>query len=91
MPLRRKSEYFAYIRELPRKRKRLTGRSTRGKEALKALISAVKEKVKFVPRFEQHECCKLTAMIIRDVLGAVAELTAASESESYNRSFQGSE
>ena len=80
---------FAYKRELPPELLSLTDRDPGSDLALISLLRAVEEKVAIVPRYNYNECCKLTAMVVRDVLGCVADLAGAAQQASYDRGFEG--
>jgi len=78
---------FAYIREVPHEIIALTDQNREGEMAVRSLLEAVEKKVALIPRYRRGECCKLTAMVIRDVARYVEELKAAKANESYTDSF----
>jgi nucleoside 2-deoxyribosyltransferase len=80
---------FAYIRELPAEVLALTDRNADGELALNSLIDEVDKKIALVQRYKYGECCKLTAMVIRDVQQCVADLTHARQAASYDQGFEG--
>ncbi len=50
-------------------------------------MEAVEDKIALVPRYKLGECCKLTAMVIRDVALYTEEPKATEQQKSYNDSF----
>jgi nucleoside 2-deoxyribosyltransferase len=80
---------LAYIREVPREMIALTDQNRQGEMAVRLLLEAVETKVALIPRYKRGECCKLTAMVIRDVARYVEELKAGKEKDSYSDSFTG--
>jgi hypothetical protein len=80
---------FAYIRELPRDVLALTDRDCDGELALNALVNEVNKRIALVQRYNYDECCKLTAMVIRDVQQCVADLEDGRQRDSYDWGFEG--
>lgn len=78
---------FAYIREVPSELISLSDREKDGELAIRALIDAVQKRIALVPRYKLGECCRLTAMVTRDVTRYVEELKGADERKTYTDSF----
>ena len=78
---------FAYQRVTPQESLSLVDRDQTGETALTDLLEFVQKKVAIVPRFELGECCKLTAMVIRDVDRYARELKEWQQQKSYDESF----
>jgi len=74
---------FAYLRETPTESLSLVDRDKEAERDLDSLLTDIKEKLAVIPRFKFGECCKLTAMVIRDVDRCTREL----EAEAYGNSF----
>ena len=82
-----KTSGYSPIHELPKDVETFTDRDEEGEAALRLLLNAVEKRIALVPRFKQGECCKLTAMVIRDVTRYVEELNTRAEGDSYADSF----
>jgi nucleoside 2-deoxyribosyltransferase len=78
---------FAYIREVPHEMITLTDQDKAGETAVRLLLEAVEEKLALIPRYKRGECCKLTAMVIRDVARYTEELKAMEGKNNYADSF----
>ena len=87
--LARGKRMFAYKRELAPELLSLTDRDPKSEPALSLRLRAVEEKIAIVPRYNHNECCKLTAMVVRDVLRCVEDLTEAAQQARIDRGFKG--
>ena len=78
---------FTYLRETPRELLPLVDRDKKGQKALASLLESVQKRLTRIQRFRLGECCKLTAMVIRDVDCYAEVLKTKEEENSYNESF----
>lgn len=78
---------FAYVREVPSEQLSLIDRNRDSECQISLLLNAVEARVAIIPRYGLNECCKLTTMVIRDVLRYVEEVNAASAQKTYDESF----
>lgn len=78
---------FAYVRDVPRELIPLTDPNRDGEMGITSLLDAVKKKVALIPHYKRGECCKLTAMVIRDVTRHVEESNKVRGNDNYADSF----
>jgi len=78
---------FAYIREIPDEIQKLVDIDDKKQESINNFINFVDEKIALVPRFKKKECCKLIAMVIRDIERYANELRDNEAYESYMEGF----
>jgi hypothetical protein len=78
---------FAYIREVPPELLLLTDQHKDADLEVISLVQAAEARLALIPRYWLGECCKLTAMVIRDVTRCIEDLKAADAQKSYDDSF----
>jgi len=85
--LSKQKPVLAYVRETPKSLLNLVDRNEDGQKALAELLDTVTTRMTKVQPFRLGECCKLTAMVIRDVDRLIQELKAEREKDSYYKGF----
>ena len=90
---RKESEYavlsgkkvFAYIRETSEEERSQFDSDRSSQESLTDLVKFLEGRIAIVPRYTRGDCCRLTAMVIRDVSRYAEQL----QSEDYDDGFLG--
>ena len=86
--MKKKKRLFVYIRELPDKLTQLVDQDLEKQHKLENFISLIEKRVANIPRFKRGQCCRLTAMVVRDVDRYLQALEIARQEASYNDSFE---
>ncbi|MGA2781951.1 MAG: DUF4062 domain-containing protein [Smithella sp.] len=85
--IQKKKRLFVYVRQIPDELRTLIDQDLEAKRKLEEFICFIEKKIANVPRFNLGQCCRLTAMVVRDVDRYLRTLEKTRQEASYLDSF----